>query len=68
MSDSDSDSDYLLYYTPPSSLGEDDVSRNLRLMEAIKKQDHEEVLSSLTDLNKWIIEMRTWYLRGKQKG
>ena len=64
MSDSDSDS----FCTPPSSfIGIDEESLNRLLTEAIEKQDHEGVLSLLTGSNKWIIEMRTWYLRGRQK-
>ena len=64
MSDSDSDS----FYTPPSSLvGINEETLNRLLTEAIEKQDHEGVLSVLTGSNKWIIEMRVWYLRGRQK-
>ena len=66
MSDSDSDS----FHTPPSSLNQIGINQetlNRLLTEAIKKQDHEGVLSALTGSNKWIIEMRAWYLCGRQK-
>ena len=64
MSDSDSDS----FHTPPSSLvGVNQETQNRLLTEAIEKQDHEGVLSVLTGSNKWIIEMRVWYLHGRQK-
>ena len=66
MSDSDSDS----FHTPPSSLNQIEINEetlNRLLTEAIEQQDHERVLSVLTGSNKWIIEMRVWYLHGRQK-
>ena len=64
MSDSDSDS----FHTPPSSLvGINQETQNRLLTEAIERQHHEGVLSVLTGSNKWIIEMRVWYLCGRQK-
>ena len=72
MSDSSlSDSDSESFFTPPSSLEfrEDDsnaiskeeiILQSEMLKEAIKNQDKERVLRTLTPLNKWIITLEIW--------